>query len=72
MAKLPKYLKLEPALNHISDDCNTLNYKLIIKKWGIPILVHKYLKKEYELKWYQWLWYYPYFCFVALRGAASG
>lgn len=63
MAKLPKYLKLEPI--------SATQYKLVIKKWGIPILVYKCLKENFELKWYQWL-FYPYLCFKIMRSAADG
>lgn len=60
MAKLPKYMKLKHEGN--------FNYTLIIKKWGIPFLLFKTIKRNFKLKWYQWIIFYPYICFKAIRG----
>lgn len=60
MAKLPKYIKLKMNGN--------LSYTLTIKKWGLPIIIFKAMKKNYNLKWYHWIIFYPYLCFKAIRG----
>ena len=56
MAKLPKYIKIE-----LSNESNKLAYKISIKKWGLPIMIFKSLKENYNFKWYQY-WIYPYLC----------
>jgi len=63
MAKLPKYMSLESKGNH-------LKFTLRIKKWGIPILMFKAMKKFEGLKWYHWL-LYPKICFKAMRGGLN-
>lgn len=67
MAKLPRYMELKPVPNGLKP---SLTYKLTIKRWGVPIIIYKCLKKC-ELKWYMWP-LYPYVCFKVLRGYGNG
>lgn len=63
MAKLPSYLKVEwkPGLKGV----------VIIKRWGLPIIIFKTLKKYYNLKWYQWF-IYPWICIKLIRDGFNG
>jgi hypothetical protein len=53
--KFPSYIDAKP-------DWKTMTMNVKVKKWGMPILLFKALKKNFTLKWYQWL-LYPYLCF---------
>jgi hypothetical protein len=50
MAKLPPYMK-------VTEDYLNMKYIVKIKYWGLPIILFKTLKDDYELKWYQWIFY---------------
>lgn len=63
MSKLPRYMKLKHEGN--------FNYTLIIKKWGIPFLLFKAIKKNYEFKWYHWFTLYPYVCLRIMFGGVD-
>lgn len=64
MAKLPKYMYIKSA-------GSPLKFTLVIKKWGIPILMFQVMKEFEGLKWYHWL-LYPKICIKALRGGLNG
>lgn len=61
--KLPFYLKGETIKG--SGTVSEIQFKITIRKIGIPILVFKTLRSRFDLKWYQWLWY-PYLCLKML------
>jgi len=58
MAKLPFYIEAE---NLKKNNKHQLVMDIKIKRIGIPILVFKALK-EFNIKCYEWIYYYPYFC----------
>ena len=68
MAKVPWYIKLETNIKG-----GRLKATFKIRRWGIPVLVYKCLKENFDLKWYQWL-LYPYLCIRMMfpKGEANG
>ena len=63
MAKLPKYMKITIGKKH-----SMIN--VTIKKWGIPIIFFKAMRKMEGIKWYHWL-VYPKICIKAIRGGLN-
>jgi len=66
MAKLPKYFEMKKMIHNKST--NKIDCTIVMKKWGIPILVFRVLRDIYELNWFEWLYIYPYMCIKMMFG----
>lgn len=63
MAKLPKYMRIVKGTNP-SKIC------VVIKWWGMPIILFKAMASVTEYPWYRWL-SYPKLCIKAMRGGLN-
>ena len=64
MAKLPKYIKVRWETH------NPFTARITVKSWGMPILIYQVLKKRFQIKWWQWI-FYPYFCFRVMKNGGD-
>lgn len=67
MAKLPKYMKIEPLSNGLKP---SISFNVVIKRWGIPILAFNAMREFEGLRWYHWL-LFPKICIKAMRGGLN-
>lgn len=53
-------------------DKKTFRFVIVVKKWGLPILLYKAIKRRKAKKWFMWpviwLYDYPKLCIKAIWG----
>lgn len=62
--RLPAYMTMRTTFDN---DSGQLMAHITVKKWGMPILIFKALKDNFDTKWYTWL-FYPYLCVKIMIG----
>jgi len=75
--KLPSYIKVsKPRSDVTAGGIRELKVSVSIKRWGWPILVHRFIKSTLDYTWFSWprIWLliYPRLCIRMMWGRCHG